>query len=294
MVTVCIVLYNNSRFIQDCFSTLIQASKKIDEIIFFDNDSQDDTLKKLEIIIKNQKSKNSIVNIKVIKNKENIGFTKAINTCIEKAGNKDILLLNPDSKLCSDSFENLFKFYSQNKPAIVGGKFTSYDNDDNINQQSAVASTSFLNCLLTLTNVGKLPFFRSLQNNFWEKNDELKEVIGVSGGYMLFSKQIDKKIDGFDEDFWMYLEDLDFCIRARNKGYKVYFIPTALIKHFGGGSSARLSNYRYNKKRWFRSRDIFFRKHFTPLHYAFFKLISIFEIAALSTREQYRNTMSQW
>lgn len=285
MVTACIVLFNNSSFIQGIFSTLIQESKNIDEIIFFDNNSNDDSLIKLEILINKQKKTRLIQKIRIIKNRENIGFSKAINICIKKSHNSNILLLNPDAMLYPGSLDNLLKFYSINNAAIVGGKFINYNNDTNANQKSAVRSVSFIDCLLVLTNLGKLPFFRSLNNEFWERETIIKEVVGVTGGYMLFAKKIYFEIGGFDESYWMYLEDLDFCIRAKKKGYKVYFVPTAKLKHYGGGSSIEISKYRYNKNKWFKSRDIFFKKNYTVPEYLIFKFISIFEQIILTARE---------
>lgn len=286
MITLCSVLYNDSQFIDNFFHSITALSvNKIDEIIIFDNASTDSTLLKLNKLITNTRILNASRKINVIKNKTNIGYTKGINVCIKKSKNEVILLLNPDAILNEDAIDKLLVIFNQNKRAVVGGKLIDFEESISCHnrQNSAVLSVSFLNCLLELTNVGKFPFLHK-SNNFWEKGNDLKEVIGVSGGFMMFARSTYHNLNGFDEDYWMYLEDLDFCIRARKKGYKIFFEPAAKLRHFGGGSSAGVSQFHHNEDAWYSSRDVFFYKHFSKRQFYFYLFLSKIEKIILYLR----------
>lgn len=266
MISIIVVTYNNENFTKSFFISLRKSLTIPYELILFDNNSQDHIVKKAEGISKKIKIKT-----RLIKNSKNIGFAGAVNQAVALCKSKDILLINPDTILNKHSISKLYRFYRKSG-GIVGGRM-----DDH---RSAVASVKFLDCILELTNLKKIKFLQSY-NNFWIKNaSRTQHVSSVSGGYMMFSKKIFNELGGFDRDYWLYLEDVDFCMRARRKGYSIMYYPASKIKHFGGGSSKGNKN-KINPKEWFKSRDVLFKKNFNSFHYLVYFIVSRMELAIL-------------
>lgn len=270
MISLIIIFYNNSGFVPKLVSSLANGLEGPTELIFLDNASSDNTFTQLKNSLADSKSKDKI---KVIRNRKNAGFTKALNKCVRQSSSDTVLILNPDVYVYKDVVKKLLKFYKTRKNSIVGGQLIDYKNEI---QDSAVKSCDFKDCLFEMTNLKKL--FK--KSNFWiEKKNNIQEVKAVSGGFMLLSKKTIEDVGYFDEKFWLYLEDLDFCIRARKKNYKIYYFPEAKIRHFGGGSSK--NRIKINETEWLKSRRVFFKKHFPPFQYFIFKLIETMELPVL-------------
>ena len=277
MVSVCVILYDNEKFIEPFFQSLLKGINEDWEIILFDNNSNDRTVSLLETLIKNTKYS---ANIKLIKSKTNLGYAAGVNRCVGAAQYDDILLVNPNSITERKHLQSLLTFYQSHRTAIVAGRYVEYLHNGPKAQPSAVHSASFTACMLQLTNIGKILPFLTFANTFWEKQTGKElEVTGVSAGFTFFSKKLFSKVEGFDEGFFMYLEDLDFCMRARERGHSVYFYPRAQLQHFGGGSSMNEKN-RHRKQHWRDSRNRFFKKHFSPWQYFFFKITDTLESRA--------------
>src|SRR5690606_5776914 len=100
----------------------------------------------------------------------------------------------------------------------------------------------------------------SAYNMTYENSDQIHEVEAVSGSFLMFRREVLDDIQGMDEDFFLYGEDLDFCYRAFLKGWKIFYYPHARVVHYKGKSSARargVSAYYF-----YKSMEIFYRKHF--------------------------------
>jgi GT2 family glycosyltransferase len=250
-ISLIIINYNSS---QNTNKLLFSINKfiynQIEEIIIIDNNSKD--IKELEIDDKK---------IKLKKNNQNLGFAKAVNQGINLSTNELIILLNPDTKIINNSLLKAIKLINENKKiGVVGGKI-KYKNKKIF---SANNKPTFLIGFFEFTNFKKFFPKNKYTLNFWpEKIQKIKkpiEVSGICGAYLIFRKY-DKQhnINYFNEDYFLYLEDLDFCLNMKSKGFKIIFDPRSEILHIGGASSKNKYNMALNH--WYKSRKIFFKKH---------------------------------
>lgn len=181
----------------------------------------------------------------IIENKENVGFARANNQAIllchprtsdnlvEKNKNQYILLLNPDTELIDDSLLQMIEFAKNNSDVgIVGPKLL---NTDLSLQKSCRQFPSLLDQLLI-----QLKFYNFWSDKFkairkyfmldfdYEKSREVDQVMGAA---MLIKKEVIEKIGLFDEKFWAIFEEVDFCKRAQDAGFKIYFFANTKIIH---------------------------------------------------------------
>ncbi|HPT65984.1 MAG TPA: glycosyltransferase family 2 protein [Candidatus Woesebacteria bacterium] len=272
--SIIIINYNSS---ENTNNLLISIKKNIykyiNEIIIIDNNSKD--IKKLNI---NDKK------IRLIKNKKNFGFAKAVNQGINKSKNNLLILLNPDTTIINDSILTTISLIENDKNiGVIGGKI-KYKNKDIFTANNV---PTFFTGLFEFTNLKKIFPNNKYTLNFWpEKSKKIMKpinVYGVCGAYLIF-KKYDKKgnINYFNEDYFLYLEDLDFCLKMRKKGYKVIFDPRSEILHLGGASSQNIYNMALNH--WYKSRKIFFKKHLNKLEGIILNIIFTIEELFLKIR----------
>lgn len=266
-VSLVIVTYNSNKTIYDLLSSIKAINNLIKEIIIIDNNSL--------FFNKNKISKIS-QKIKIIQNKKNIGFAKAVNQGIKISKSDFILLLNPDTYLTDNSIINTFNIIlNDNNIGAIGGKIL---NEKRINTYTANSKPTFLTGLFEFTNLKKIFPNNKFSNQFWiEKNKIISKPIEVSslcGAFLIFRKKIKNELNLFNEKYFLYLEDTDFGIKIRNQGYKVIFDPNSQVVHIGGVSSN--NKYKTDLKSWYKSREIFFKKHLNI--FASIILISIFKI----------------
>lgn len=282
MISVGIVTYNSGKYIQALHQSILENIFSHTEIVYIDNNSKDDTGKKIDdVLSKTQKnSRKNALSVVHIKNNQNIGFARAVNQFVARAKYNTIFLVNPDSVVDKECMHRLYNAFVTYKNAVVGGQFVEYG-DKKTTSNTFVERVSYFDCMLELTNLGKL---FGIVSNFWDRQKHVRhEVAGVSGGCMMFAKTCFQKLGGFDERFFLYLEDVDFCVRAKKAGYTVVAVPDAQIFHEGGGSST--NDKKYDKKSWLDSRQYFFRKNFRGIfQYLLFKTTDIFERVLIFSR----------
>lgn len=216
-LSIIIVSFNTKDLLKRCLESLPSFS----EIIVVDNDSVDGTVEMLEKI-KGSK-------IKIIKNKENVGFAKAVNQGLRQAKGEFILLLNSDIFAKKDALAKLVSFAKdQPQTGVVGGRL--------LNPDGSPQGSCFY--LPTLARVIKEFWFNgpSTLGKFTPQGHEPVEVEAVMGAVFLIPKKVLQKVGFFDERYFMYFEDLDYCRRIRQAGLKVFFVPKAEFVHEHGAS----------------------------------------------------------
>lgn len=234
-LSIIIISYNTRDLLKKCLESIINGLKdsKIDElteIVVVDNASTDGSV---ETVKKLTNSKINGLTIRLIKNNENLGFARAVNQALRVATGKSILLLNSDSEVKRGALNCLLTFEKERRPAIVGAKL--------LNPNGMVQPSVF-----------HLPTIKRAIEEYWfgKKGSFSKyiplgknasEVEAVSGGAMLISREVFDRIGFFDEKYFMYFEDLDYCRRARTAGYKVYYLPGAEVVHEHGASGRGLA-----------------------------------------------------
>ncbi len=272
--TLIIVNYNSSKNTNNLLLSIKKfIYQKINEIIIIDNNSKD---------IKNLNTKD--LKIKLIKNNKNLGFAKAVNQGINKSTNDLIILLNPDTTIINTSVLKTIELIEKDKDiGVIGGKI-KYEHKKIF---TANNTPTFLIGLFEFTNLKKIFPNNKYTLDFWaEKNQKITkpiEVSGICGAYLIFRKY-DKKgnINYFNEDYFLYLEDLDFGLKMKAKGFKVVFDPRSEILHIGGASSNNKYNMALNY--WYKSRKIFFKKHLNKVEGIILNIIFSIEELFLKMR----------
>jgi len=250
-----IVTYNSEKFIRHLIADL-SKSKVVNKILIYDNNSDDQT----RLIIEKHKT-NKVV---TIFGKKNIGFGQAMNILVKNSKTEYQILINPDTKLKNKAIEKIHKCAVKQKSDITGGAMIG---EDGSVQRSFTRIPTSMTILFEFTNLKKI-----FPNNYWHKKFLYKdvsypkhslEVGSVSGGYMLIKKSSFELLGGFDENFFMYLEDIDICKRAHQNNMKVIYCPNSRIFHSGGESSKNKHRIHYDA--WDEARLWYIKKnHKTP------------------------------
>jgi GT2 family glycosyltransferase len=216
-LSIIIVSFNTRDLLKKCLDSLPSSS----EIIVIDNGSIDGTVAMVKEI---KESK-----IKIIENKENVGFVKAVNQGLKQAEGEYLLLLNSDIFVKNNALEKLITFAKdQPRTGVIGGKL--------INPDGSLQGSCFY--LPTITRIIKEFWFNgpSSLTKYAPLGDKPAEVEAVSGAVFLIPKKVLHKVGFFDERYFMYFEDLDYCRRVRQAGFKVYYLPEAEFIHEHGAS----------------------------------------------------------
>lgn len=232
-LSVIIVSYNTADLLVAAVESVVKTVKKISyEIIVVDNNSTDETSKK----IKDQKSK--IKNLVLIQNKENSGFSKANNQGVAKSTGRYVLFLNSDTVIYENTLDGMVGFMDKNTDA---GAATCYLEMPNGKMDDA-AHRGFptpLRAFWHFAGLTKLfPHFKFFSGYSlgWMNFSKTHEIEALAGAFMIVRKEAGEKVGWWDEDFFWYGEDLDFCYRLKAQGWKIYFVPEFKILHYKGVS----------------------------------------------------------
>lgn len=246
-----ILTYNSSSYI---YSLLDSLSDKVGnsirkgeyEIIIFDNASSDDTTDKISKYLKDRKEWDG--HIQFVKNSQNLGYAKGINMAAKKAKGDLLVVINPDAELIEADFGLLIDSFEQDKKMAAAGLRLV-----NLQGKNEKTAGKFYNPLTFLL------FSLGLENlfNIRFAPEELMTVDYVSGGFIAIRKETFEQLKGYDEDYFMYVEDMDLCYRIKKMGMKTVYMPSAIIRHAGQGSSSR----EFAIVNIYRGLQIFYTKH---------------------------------
>lgn len=278
MISIVTVTYNSSETINKLLKSLTIGNnlKYIDKLIIVENDSPDQLATK-----KICETFSSKINLKYILN-SNIGFGGSCNLGASYVNSRYILFLNPDTELLQNSLEVLINHHIANKANITGGKAIDYQGNPH---RSVVRGPNFLVGAFEFTNLGKLLKINSGTDYFYYEKERIlfsqrdESVECVSGAYLLINNLSFQKLDGFDKKIFMYLEDVDLCVRATKMNMKVQYCPHSEIKHIGGASSK--NKYHISHNAWYDSRKYYFIKHFDVFQNIFIQTLFLLDKLAL-------------
>ena len=263
-LSIVIVNYNVKAFLQQALESILKATQSIEtEIFVVDNHSVDGSIEMLQT---------QFPQIDLIQNQDNLGFAKANNQALKKARGEYIWLLNPDTLVQEDTPQKLIEVMeADGKIGLLGCKIL---NDDGSLQLACRRSfptpwVAFTK-LLGLANVFPKSKWFGRYNLTHLNPDEAYEVEAISGSCMFIRREALEEVGTLDEIFFMYGEDLDWCYRFGQSGWKVYYTPTTSIIHYKGESS-KVAMWDTNTH-FYKAMDIFTRKHFKtsrrfPIHW---------------------------
>jgi len=226
-VSVLIVNYNSGDYLRRCIRSALAHRNDI-EIVIWDNASNDDSL---------VLQKDILDRIRLIRSERNLGFARAVNKAIRECSGEYVALLNPDAEARSDFISPLLDFLEQRGGnAIVGGGVVNPDGT--LERACMRAIPTPWSAFLRLSGISLLfPNSRRLSryNMPQCEADKPHEVGAVSGSFCMFSRQVGERVR-FDEGFFLFGEDIDFCLRAKEAGHPVWFVPSASVVHRKGVS----------------------------------------------------------
>jgi GT2 family glycosyltransferase len=246
------------------------------EIIVVDNNSTDGSQTFFEEKFKN---------VSFIFNNKNEGFSKANNRALKIASGDYILFLNPDTIVAEDCFEKCISFVNSQKDNCALG-IKMLDGAGNFLKESKRAFPSPMTSLYKLSGLARLfprsPIFAKYYLGNLDENEN-HEVDVLAGAFMLIPKKILNIVGGFDEDFFMYGEDIDLSFRIQKAGFaNIYFAQSSII-HFKGESTKK-GSVKYVRM-FYKAMRIFVRKHYANAKAGLFIFlidIAIFFRGALS------------
>jgi len=285
-VSVCIVTLNASKYLHHCLTLLEQSQgAEVEQIIVVDNRSNDNTVK---MIHENHSS------VTLIQNNRNEGYTIPMNRAMKETDSEYLLILNPDAFVKPKAVAALANFLDLHpEVGIAGPKVLNVDGTFQKSCRRGVARP--WNVISYFTGLAaRFPDNSKYTGYHLSHLDEniLNEVDGVSGSCMMIRRNLIDKIDCFDERFFAYQEDSDYCFRAKAAGWKIYYVPEAEVIHDAGRGGSAAYKYR-SLFEWHRSYYLLYKKHFSadyfPLVNGLFYSAMLGKLLMTVIREAVRN-----
>ena len=256
-VSVIIISYNVRSYLAHAIDAIMKSDYEELEIIVVDNNSYDGTCEYLK------ENYDHVSSIHVISNSENIGFGRAVNQAGKVATGEYYLILNPDTIIEEETISVLVNYLYKNKNVgMVGPKILNADGTLQL-----ACKRSFPTIKVALPKI--LGLDRIFPNSKWagkynltyldpEKN---ASVDAISGSCMLTKAETFNRLSGFDEQFFMFGEDLDLCARIWESGQEVHYVPETKIVHYKG-ESVKTAPYD-SREAFYHSMNIYVNKHFS-------------------------------
>ncbi len=243
-LSVVILNYNVRYFLELCLHSVKAATSKIDaEIIVVDNNSSDNSCEMV---------KQLFPDVILIENKENLGFSKGNNQGVALAKGEYICILNPDTVVPEDAFLQLLDFSKAKKNlGIVGCKL--------IDGSGKFLPESKRNIPVVKVALQKI---RGNSSNYYANHVQENGIAKVDilvGAFMFMKRAMFNELNGFDEDYFMYGEDIDLSYKSIKKGFNNYYVGTTICVHYKGESTLKDTSY---AKRFYGAMQVFYKKHF--------------------------------
>jgi len=234
-LSIIIVSFNTKKYLRNCLDSLYRDNVNT-EVIVVDNGSSDGSQNMV---------KSFFPQVKLIQNKKNFGFGKANNIGVANSCGEIIFFLNSDTIVPKGILKKIIKFFQKYPRAGVMAPLVKLPSGE-IQPYSFGEDTSL---------------FGLIRDKFLKAKFEAKtqKVDWVTGAALCCRRNVFNQISGFDENFFMYFEDNDLCVRARKLGFPVYLYSGAEIIHFGGKS---IESSHLRSDVYFKSQEYFFKKHY--------------------------------
>jgi GT2 family glycosyltransferase len=247
-----VVAHNSGAHIEECLHALCGHAGW--DIVLLDNASSDDTLARV------RKFRDRV---RIIANDQNRGFCGAVNHCVAVTNSSVVVVLNPDTVAMSGALDRLAAAIENSSVGAAGGMLVGRDGKPQLGfifRQfptlfAMVGETLLLNRLWPTNPWNRR--YRCFQADY----SKAQVVDQPAGAALAFRREVWQQLGGFDEQFYpVWFEDVDFCRRARNCGWQLFYEPTAVFGHSGGHSVEQLP-FPQRQLFWYRNLLRYFRKH---------------------------------
>jgi len=259
-ISAIIVNYNAGSLLSHCVESLRNCQLEI-EIIVVDNNSTDDSLAPLLVL----------PGVQVLKNAANLGFAAACNKGIQLASADYLLFINPDCTFQPGTLAELLRpLRDDPKVGMAGGLLINADGTEQAGARRAVPTPwrSFVRAFGLVRFADRWPrIFFDFHLNKYPLPEQPIEVEAISGACMLIKRQALAEVGEWDEGYFLHCEDLDLCLRFRQKDWKILFVPNAIISHAQGvcGKSRPVFVEWHKHKGMLRFYSKFFRHQYPGL-----------------------------
>ena len=269
-ISIIIVSFNTKNILINCIESIFQNMNGINfEIIVVDNNSTDGTK-----VFLNQISKRK--NVRCIYLKENKGFGIANNTGMRISSGKYILLLNSDTEVVNDVIQKCMEWMGghesygvispnlYNKDGSIQGTGGYFPNLLRVFSWMTIQDIPFVDLLIK-------PFHPMRSNSFYNGNEfyrKERDLDWVTGAFFMLRRETFNDVGFFDNDFFMYTEEVEYCFRIKEKGWKIKYLPISGVIHLGGASST----IGFSVLREFNGIKLLYKKHFPKWQYSVLRI----------------------
>lgn len=231
-LSVVILNYNTKTLLKKSLETLFNSLREVYgvRVIVVDNASTDDSVNWL---------KENYPQVEVIKNSKNLGFAAGNNVALKKCQSAFILLLNPDTELSVETVKIMLDYMKKNPEVGVSTCRINLKNgllDDACHRGFPTPWNAFCH----FSGLGRIFPQSKLFNGYhlgYQNLNKIHEIDACCGAFMFVRKEVGRKLNWFDEDYYWYGEDLDFCYRIKQTGAKIIYNPQTSILHWKGAAS---------------------------------------------------------
>ncbi|MBG6158977.1 GT2 family glycosyltransferase [Labrenzia sp. EL_159] len=232
-LSIVIVNWNTIDMLRDCLQSCYRNLERLDaEVVVIDNASSDGSADMVE---------SEFPDAVLIRNSENRGFAAANNQGFTRSRGRHILLLNSDTVVHGDVLKETVQYLDAHPD--IGVLACRVLNQDGTMQPNTSQFPSLLNLIILSSGLWRfksVPFFDRYRMLNWDRLDA-RDVDVVAGCYMAVRKSAMDEVGVLDEDFYFFGEETDWCVRFREKGWRVHCAPVGEITHLGGGSARKLN-----------------------------------------------------
>ena len=258
-LSIVIVNWNVRDLLRRCLHSIISSfqpptSNFQIEVIVVDNASSDGSVAMVE---------EEFPQVRLIANSENVGFTVGNNQGIAASRGRYIMLLNPDTEIVGDALATMVEYLDDHPQA--GALGPQLLNPDGSIQSSRRRFPTLATAFLESTVLQQwFPHNRVTRHYYMadRPDDEVQEVDWVTGACLLVRRETVEQVGLLDEGFFMYSEELDWCRRMKAQEWKVVYLPTARVIHYGAQSSEQVKSFQHIQFQ--RSKVRYFRKYHGP------------------------------
>ncbi len=266
-LSIIIVSYNTKDLLKKCIESIFETKENLSlEVIVADNNSQDGSS---EMVSGNFKD------VVLIKNRQNYGFSKANNIGVKKSSGKYVLFLNSDTLVHKNTLVFMVKFMDEHKNAGAATcKLVMPDGQiDDASHRGFPTPWNAFSHFSGLSKIfGKTKLFGGYNLGFMNL-EKTHEIDALAGAFMMVRRIAGEQVGWWDEDYFFYGEDIDFCYMLKQKGWKIYYVPEVSILHYKGVSggikgvskditTADSQTKKRSTQARFKAMRIFYKKHY--------------------------------